>query len=245
MKKFPVEFNDFEKNLIEYILRKKLSMVSFERLVGNVLACKYVIDNHIDGAYVECGVWRGGNSLIAAAMFEKYNCRRDIVLFDTYEGMTKPGDFDVSCHGVSASDELKSSPKVEDGIWCIADLNDVIFNFKKLNLLHSGVKFIKGDVCETLKKSENISKNISILRLDTDWYDSTKMELEVLYPKLNVGGVLIVDDYGHWAGARKAVDEFFLERKDKPLLQYTDYTGRMGVKVKASTDVALQIGFVA
>ena len=71
---------------------------------------------------------------------------------------------------------------------------------------------------------------VALLRLDTDWYLSTKHEMEHLYPRLSAGGVLIVDDYGHWDGARQAVEEYFLTHGDKPLLARTDYTGRLAVK---------------
>ena len=92
--------------------------------------------------------------------------------------------------------------------------------------------FIKGDVCETLKSPQNIPEKISVLRLDTDWYESTKAELEELYPKLSNGGVLIIDDYGHWQGARKAVDEYFSSQQYKPLFNVIDRTGRSAIKIE-------------
>jgi hypothetical protein len=77
-------------------------------------------------------------------------------------------------------------------------------------------------------EEKNLPEQISILRLDTDWYTSTKIELEVLYKKLVKGGILIIDDYGHWQGARKAVDEYF---KNKNIwLHYVDYTCRYIIK---------------
>jgi hypothetical protein len=73
---------------------------------------------------------------------------------------------------------------------------------------------------------------IAILRLDTDWYESTKLELIHLYPKLSIGGILIVDDYGHWEGARRAADEYIRENKLVILFQRIDYTGRIAVKIE-------------
>ena len=96
----------------------------------------------------------------------------------------------------------------------------------------ASLKFIKGDVCETLKEPDNVPDQISVLRLDTDWYESTKAELEILYPKLSNKGVLIIDDYGHWEGARKAVDEYFLSQKYKPLFNVIDRTGRSAIKIE-------------
>ena len=93
------------------------------------------------------------------------------------------------------------------------------------------IRFVKGDVCETLKDHNNLPNEISVLRLDTDWYESTKIELDYLYPLLAKKGVLIVDDYGHWAGARKAVDEYFVDKEYKPLFNVVDYTCRTAIKI--------------
>ena len=89
-------------------------------------------------------------------------------------------------------------------------------------------KLIKGPVEDTLNVEENLPKKISVLRLDTDFYESTKKELEILYPRLVKNGILIIDDYGHWQGSRKAVDEYF--QNDEVLLNYIDYTCRMIIK---------------
>ena len=114
--------------------------------------------------------------------------------------------------------------------WCYASLEDVQKNCSDSGIDIAALKFIKGDVCDTLKKPDNVPDKISVLRLDTDWYESTKAELEVLYPKLSNGGVLIIDDYGHWEGARKAVDEYFSLQKYKPLFNVIDRTGRSALK---------------
>ena len=91
-------------------------------------------------------------------------------------------------------------------------------------------KFIEGDILKTLLNKSNVPDKISVLRLDTDWYESTKIELEVLYPKLQKGGVILIDDYGHWGGCKKAVDEYFSKMQNKPLFIPSDYTGRVAVK---------------
>jgi O-methyltransferase len=108
--------------------------------------------------------------------------------------------------------------------WCYASLDDVKANFRNAGLLNDNIMFIQGDVAVTLEV-------LAALRLDTDWYESTKKELEFLYPRLSVGGVLLVDDYGHWAGAREAVDEYFKRYNNRPFLIYNDNTGRAGVKI--------------
>jgi O-methyltransferase len=87
---------------------------------------------------------------------------------------------------------------------------------------------VPGRVEETL--AFDLPDQIALLRLDTDWYESTKVSLEQLYPRLVPGGVLIIDDYGHWQGCRKAVDDYFYKTDQKILLQRIDYTGRIGIK---------------
>ena len=115
--------------------------------------------------------------------------------------------------------------------WCYASFADVRQNFEKRGF-NSNIEFVKGDVCKTLDDYfEMLPKNISILRLDTDWYESTKKELETLYPRVSNGGCLIMDDYGHWSGAKKATDEYFDLNGNRPFLSYSDYTGRVAVKV--------------
>ena len=145
--------------------------------------------------------------------------------------MTAPSGEDIDLENVKAEDVLNTTPK-QDGnnIWCIASLEDVQTNMASTAYPESLINYIRGDVVDTLKHSENIPNKIALLRLDTDWYHSTKAELEVLYPRLVKGGICIIDDYGHWQGARKAVTEYFENQGFYPLLQVTDYTGRLIVK---------------
>ena len=110
-------------------------------------------------------------------------------------------------------------------------MDDVKNNFKSSNLNISSVIFVKGKVEETLKIKKNLPNKISVLRLDTDWYKSTKLELEILYPILSKKGVLIIDDYGHWEGSRKAVNKYFSKTNSKPMLNIIDYTCRSGIKI--------------
>jgi hypothetical protein len=95
------------------------------------------------------------------------------------------------------------------------------------------VHFVKGMVEDTIP--EQSPDGIALLRLDTDWYQSTKLELLHLYPRLANQGVLIIDDYGHWQGARRAVDEFISELRDPILLHRIDYTGRIAIKTDYKT----------
>jgi hypothetical protein len=90
------------------------------------------------------------------------------------------------------------------------------------------IHFIEGKVENTIPL--NMPRKIALLRLDTDWYQSTKHELIHLFPLLQRNGVLIIDDYGHWEGARKAVDEYVSGNSICILLNRIDYTGRIAIR---------------
>lgn len=229
---FPVEISEFEE-VVNKIISDSLTMVSRERLIATAIAASYVSKNKIEGDFVECGVWRGGNSILAASVFKRLNQQRVVHLFDTFSGMTKPTSKDFSLGQKEDAQviysELVTDETSQESDWCRASLDEVRENFSSFELPLSSVNFIQGDVLKTLRQPEKLPEKISILRLDTDWFESTKLELEVLYPRLVEGGVLIIDDYGHWGGAKEAVDEYFRNR-EKPLFNYIDYTGRMAVK---------------
>lgn len=203
---------------------RPFTMTSPERLWALLQAVKYVSARKIPGDFVECGVWRGGSSMLAALTFQEARDIRKFWLYDTFEGMPAPTSDDVRAVGGSAAEKFEQTADGEFSDWCRASLDDVKANMASTG--YSGeVEYIKGKVEDTLPKVT--PKQISILRLDTDWYESTKAELEILYPLLAPGGILIIDDYGWWEGARKAVDEFFT---DPVLIHRIDFTGRMIIK---------------
>jgi len=127
--------------------------------------------------------------------------------------MTDPSEFDVTFSGDIAKNALNKSTKIDEkrNIWAFSSYEKVLNNIKN-NISENNIKLIKGKVEETLLLKTNLPKKISLLRLDTDWYESTKIELEILFPKLSSGGVLIIDDYGSFKGAKKAVDEYFFDK---------------------------------
>jgi hypothetical protein len=220
------EISDDEIAIIDR--HKKLTMTNIDRQWALISAVKYLNRGNIEGAIVECGVWRGGNMLIAKELCRGAGVERDVVLFDTFTGMSEPTIADVSREGLSA-DVLFRQHQQEDHVdWCYASLEEVRGNFEKAGLLDQRVKFVKGKVEDTLRDERNCPETIGLLRLDTDFYESTKTELEILYPRLVRGGVLIVDDYGYWQGAQKAVDEYFAGRN--PLMIRIDYSARMMIK---------------
>ena len=226
-----VELSSDEIDLVKEVYKSKYSMTSIPRLVATLKACKYVVSQNIEGDFVECGVWRGGNSIIAKKIFEKMKSDKKLYLFDTYTGMTEPTDFDKDFFkNERASLKYKTNIEKNFNNWCYASLDDVKNNFLNFGINIDQINFIKGDVKDTLLDKDNLPTKISVLRLDTDWYESTLLELKILYPLLTSKGNLIIDDYGHWQGSKKAVDEYFKDLNYKPLMHITDYTGRSGIK---------------
>jgi O-methyltransferase len=206
------------------------TMTSVERGYSLFKSVEYITKNKIPGDLVECGVWKGGSCMIIASTLKYFgDLDRTIYLYDTYGGMSEPGKEDViSWNGRSVLEkweEDKAGIKNNFGSWAVG-LEEVKKNVLGTDYPVDKFTFVPGDVAITLKKT--VPREISLLRLDTDWYASTVEELEVLYPLLTNRGVLIIDDYGHFDGARKAVDEYFFDRPI--LLNRIDYTGRIGIK---------------
>ncbi len=213
------EATDEERQLVAFYSR--YSMTSPLRMWTLLKAVKYA--EQIDGDIVECGVWRGGNMMLAKAVSDK--C---VWLYDTFAGMTEPTEHDVASDGRVASPIHAARQEQDHNAWAYASVEEVRANFARHGLLDDKVIFRKGMVEDTLK-ADTLPEQISVLRLDTDWYESTLIELEILYPRLSVGGVLIIDDFGTWLGAKRAVDEYFGGRP--PYLFPVDKGCRMAIKV--------------
>jgi hypothetical protein len=203
-----------------------------ERVLALIGAVRHVHRYGIPGALVECGVWRGGSSMAMARTLIDEGCAdRELFLFDTFEGMTPPGEFDRNPSGIPAAELLAREP---DYYAAAASLDEVSGNLLSTGYPSEKLRFIKGPVESTLPAAA--PARIALLRLDTDWYESTRHELEHLFPRLAIGGVLIIDDYGDWQGARKAVDEFIAAHPQEPILMHPiDRTGRMIVRVGPRT----------
>lgn len=225
-------YEEYSEFIDIYESCKEFSMTGVERMFSLYKAVEYIVKNHIEGHFVECGVWRGGSSMVIAKTLLKFNCTDKLIfLYDTYEGMSAPTVKDVNKDGYLADKMLSNSRKEDtNSVWCCADLDDVKSNMISTGYPISNISFIKGKVEDTIP---NIipDQKIALLRLDTDWYESTLHELNYLYPLLCKNGVLIIDDYGHWQGARQAVDEYFANTKTNLLLNRIDYTGRLGIKI--------------
>lgn len=211
---------------------RPFSMTSIERLYAMHKATAYIVKADIPGAIVECGVWRGGSMMMAAlTLLSLGDTTRRLVLFDTFEGLPMPDkEKDIDVLGNSNYDEWTRHRRTDaSSDWACASLEEVQRNMTSTGYPFDKITFVKGLVQDTIP--ENSPDEISLLRLDTDWYASTVCELQNLYPRLSENGVLIVDDYGHLRGQRQAVDEYF--SRQAVLLSRVDYSGRLMVKPAA------------
>jgi O-methyltransferase len=214
-----------------YQLCKTETGTNRQRMTALFAAVHYVLDEGIPGDLIECGVWRGGSAmLMMGVLLSRGVIDRRIWLYDTYEGMTEPTERDVDFSGKQASQLLKAAEQFKEnaGIWCYANLDTVTSNIGKVGYPLSRAELVIGPVEQTIPgKTPEL---VSLLRLDTDWYESTLHEMVHLYPKLVRGGVIIIDDYGHWQGCRQAIDQYFSNDLSPLELHRVDYTCRAALK---------------
>jgi O-methyltransferase len=224
---------DFQKREMKRLFRKvrRHTMVSYKRL-RNVYDLAHIAEaQKIKGAFVECGVWKGGCAAVMAYVSKKYGSKREIHLFDSFEGLEDPTEKD----GEKALDYMDH---IRQGMYasryrCNASsetVKDLLFN--KLEIHKSMVHFHKGWFQTTIPVQKDQIDEIAILRLDSDWYTSTKICLDHLYDKVTDGGFIIIDDYGYWEGCKKAVDEFLSERWLHPEFEKIDSGGYYFVKIE-------------
>lgn len=212
------------------------TLASPERIIATADAAAHVVRRDVPGALVECGVWRGGAVLAMILALQEHGVDdREVYLCDTFTGMTRPGTEDVSDFDPPARHTFDRARAAGTRAW-EALFGEEVFRREDVEALVLGtgypaarIHFVEGRVEDTLP--DQGPERIAVLRLDTDWYESTRHEMEHLYPRISTGGVLIVDDYGHWRGSRQAVDEYFAATGEPPLLSRTDYSGRMAVKL--------------
>ncbi|MHA1284336.1 MAG: TylF/MycF/NovP-related O-methyltransferase [Promethearchaeota archaeon] len=208
---------------------KNFTQTSIERAYSLYKAIEYIVINEIPGDIVECGVWKGGSMMLCALTLLKFNdVNRTLYLYDTYEGMPEPSEYDRRAYDDFPAKNKYDFLKKRNIKWNYAPLNYVKKNLYSTNYPKEKIIFIKGKVEETIP--EIIPKKIALLRLDTDWYESTYHELKYLFPILSKKGVLLIDDYGHWKGAKIAVDKYFQEINISSLLIRIDKTGRITIK---------------
>lgn len=196
------------------------SLISKERFLNNIFAVCHVESQKIEGDIVEIGVYLGGSMLAMMLTYKETKAvPRTFHLYDTFEGMTPAGEHDFTVGGKSAAEIMK----VDRNILCIGHLDHVKANISH----HTDIvpQYHVGDILQ----NTYIPEKIAVLRLDTDWYESTKHELDTFYDSVVSGGIVIIDDYGHWKGCKKAVDEF-LETHTNIVLKKIDYSGVYFIK---------------
>ena len=227
---YPPDASEQDRKVLDRI--NGFTMTNLARQMSLIHAVRHVVRQRIPGCFVECGVWRGGSSMaMAMTLAQEGDTSRNLHLFDTFEGMTEPVEFDKSAvDGVLAKDQLQRDSSRKGEIWAVATLEDVQQNLSLVGYPNGQLHFVKGPVEATIP-TKSPEEPIALLRLDTDWYESTRHELIHLFPKLSPGAIMIIDDYGHWAGARKAVDEYFSAMDRKFFLHRIDYSGRLLVNV--------------
>jgi len=222
---FPVDYEEMARPILR--AARPYTMTRVEKRYALYLATRHIVQYGILGAVVECGVWRGGSMhVVARTLLAIGETSRDLYLFDTFEGMTPPTEKDLTYSGKPVAELLESRPKTAK-IWAVASLEDVKQGFEAIPYPKDKIHYIKGKVEDTLPAQA--PDEIAILRLDTDWYESTRHELVSLYDRLSPGGVLIIDDYGSYQGSRQAVDEF-IEETGARLLLVPIGPGRIAVK---------------
>jgi hypothetical protein len=202
------------------------TICSVARLRGLYRALRYVVKQDIAGDVVECGCARGGSAALMGLTLCQLGSQRNLWLFDTFEGLPAPStedpDFEIA--------DLFTGT-------CVGTLGEVRNLFDRLNIA-DGVKFVKGPFQETIPATP-ISR-IAVLHIDGDWYESVKVCLDSLYDQVVPGGVIQLDDYGYWQGARKAVDEFVETRGIQSRLQRLDYSGRFLIKGESIEPLAIK-----
>jgi hypothetical protein len=222
----PADYDDAMREIWPRV--KDRTMTGHEKVFLLTQAVQYLERYRISGAVVECGVWRGGSMLAVAEMLLRLGSTgRDLYLFDTFEGMSEPGDRDVHLWTGSHASELIADKIGGAPIWEAASLEDVRSAFAVLAYPQHRLHFVKGKVEDTIPAEA--PEEIALLRLDTDWYESTRHEFEHLYSRLVPGGILIIDDYGSWQGSKEATDQF-LDLTGEPIMLVRVNRGRVGVK---------------
>lgn len=218
------------ENLKVQLFDKQRTMVGNVRFFNLSKICNLIIQNNIIGSFVECGTWRGGCCALMGVYAKEENKGRLVFGFDSFEGLPEPKHIDSSTNPKqgNACTIWKQAQKEKGSDWCKSSLEEFIHTLKLVNLTENNVIPVKGWFEHTLLTTN--TGPIAILRLDGDWYESTKTCLDCLFNRVVEGGYIIIDDYGYWRGCKKAVDEFFCNNNIKMNYSFTDETEIVIVK---------------
>lgn len=214
------------KKVAPYTMTLNLGIEALYNLFHSI---KYLCENAIEGDVVECGVWRGGMMMMAAHALQHWGqTHRQLYLFDTYDGMPEPEDNDIDFDGKAMKTVWQNQKQQGRKIGFGGTQEQVRTNLMLMKYPEHNMHFVAGDVLDTIPAAAPAS--IALLRLDTDWYKSTRHELEHLYGRVVPNGLVIIDDYGWCQGAREATDEFLASLPFKPMLHRINTSIRVLVK---------------
>lgn len=203
----------------------RFTMTSLERMLALFESVSYLVSASVPGDIVECGVWKGGSAMICAeTLVSLGETSRDLWLYDTFSGMPSPTKEDVNRYGVRAQ-EIYDYYATQRSTWNGSTVDEVQDNLAKTGYPLEKVKIVSGDVVTTIPHSA--PAQVSLLRLDTDFYHSTRHSMRHLFPRIARGGVLFIDDYEWWRGARLAVDEVLEELSSSLFLMRVDAGARI------------------
>ena len=223
---WPVDFTEFSKVLWRTVA--PYTMTSKERVISLEAAVRYLCAYDIAGDIVECGVAAGGSVMaIAFTLIDLGRFDRRLWLYDTFEGMLAPTKHDVGRFNQPAMRLFNKRHNLEGG-WIKFSVDEVRTNVFSTGYPKEKFKFVRGKVEKTLQKMS--PEKIALLRLDTDWYESTKSEMEKLFPRVAPGGLILLDDYYRWMGSRKAVDDYISQNGIRIFWSRIDDHSVIGVK---------------
>lgn len=219
----PPDYDAFTRDIVHRT--KPYTLTTHERIAALVESVRYVTEAAIPGAIVECGVWRGGSMLtVAETLLAAGDTSRDLWLYDTFWlDMPPPGEHDGDIFGNSAEALLEEVR--DDAAYRNSNAEAVRSLLTGAGYPDDRIHIVEGLVEDTIPDAA--PEEIALCRLDTDFYESTAHELEHLLPRVAERGVLLIDDYGHFVGARRAVDEYLDSIGGGVLLQRIDFSGRL------------------
>lgn len=220
-KSYILKLNRDELNLVKVCKKYNFGTTTEYNLLQFFNSYKKIYKNQVQGSFVECGVWKGIYLVFIQKLNEYYNLNnRKIYGYDTFEGNPRPleknDDINVDKYGNSLIKEYDYK-KMDDNTsgWNNASLDNVQENFNQNTQPNNNLILIKGKVEDTLLDQKNLPEKIAILKLDTNFYESFKIELEILAPKVQKNGIIIIDNYYSYKGIQKATDEYLQKNKLK------------------------------
>mgnify|MGYP002382269835 FL=1 len=212
LRKVAAVFSDSER-LVQ--AAKQGSLATHRRLRGMERVARTAADRRLPGGFVECGVFKGGSAAVVSSRLWRVDPTKDVHLFDVFTGMPKPGENDPK----EAWDDVGkfvSSPDLVRQTFTSCGLKTDRLHIHQGLFENTLPKFTPSPLC--------------FLHVDCDWYEPVKMVLEKFYDHVVPGGTIVLDDYGHWSGCRKAFDEFAAARGIKVVLTPIDYTSHYFLK---------------